>query len=182
MLIVHRLDGLDVFRLAATPFTSGVEFRLTWDRHGLVGWTAFQITTNIHERHQPPQISFREIRVCKISGWKLILTLSIFCPYNMRMEIVGFEWDDVKADINAHKHGVTFEEAETVFSDPLSRVIEDPDHSSYDEDRFIILGMSALSRLLVVCHCYRTANNTIRIISARKATRHESGPYAGKGR
>lgn len=56
----------------------------------------------------------------------------------MRMEIVGFEWDDVKADINAHKHGVTFEEAETVFSDPLSRVIEDPDHSSYDEDRFII--------------------------------------------
>lgn len=59
-LIVHRLDGLDVFRLAATPFTSGVEFRLTWDRHGLVGWTAFQITTNIHERHQPPQISFKE--------------------------------------------------------------------------------------------------------------------------
>ena len=47
--IVHRLDGLDVFRLAATPFTSGVEFRLTWDRHGLVGWTAFQITTNIHD-------------------------------------------------------------------------------------------------------------------------------------
>ena len=90
--------------------------------------------------------------------------------------------NDVKADINAHKHGVTFEEAETVFSDPLSRVIEDPDHSSYDEDRFIILGMSALSRLLVVCHCYRTANNTIRIISARKATRHESGQYAGKGR
>lgn len=98
----------------------------------------------------------------------------------MRMEIVGFEWDDVKADINAHKHGVTFEEAETVFSDPLSRVIEDPDHSSYDEDRFIILGMSALSRLLVVCHCYRTANNTIRIISARKATRHESGNMQGK--
>lgn len=60
MLIVHRLDGLDAFRLAATPFTSGVEFRLTWDRHGLVGWTAFQITTNIHERHQPPQISFKE--------------------------------------------------------------------------------------------------------------------------
>lgn len=59
-LIVHRLDGLDAFRLAATPFTSGVEFRLTWDRHGLVGWTAFQITTNIHERHQPPQISFKE--------------------------------------------------------------------------------------------------------------------------
>ncbi|WP_427777277.1 BrnT family toxin [Bifidobacterium bifidum] len=98
------------------------------------------------------------------------------------MEIVGFEWDDIKADINVHKHGVTFEEAETVFSDPLARVIEDPDHSSYDEDRFIILGLSTLSRLLVVCHCYRTANHTIRIISARKATRRESGQYAGKGR
>ncbi|MCI6533019.1 MAG: BrnT family toxin [Bifidobacterium animalis] len=98
------------------------------------------------------------------------------------MEIVGFEWDDVKASTNVRKHGVTFEEAETVFNDPLARVIEDPDHSSYDEERFIILGMSTLSRLLVVCHCYRTANRTIRIISARKATRHESNQYAEKGR
>ena len=87
-----------------------------------------------------------------------------------------FEWDESKARINQQKHGVSFEEAQTVFDDADALQIFDPDHSE-SEDRFIMLGMSAVLRILVVCHCYRANDDTIRIISARKATRNESSTY-----
>jgi len=87
-----------------------------------------------------------------------------------------FEWDPHKAEINQRKHGVSFDEAATVFDDDEALRIFDPDHSE-DEDRFIMLGMSAVLRLLVVCHCYRANDEVIRIISARKATRNEGSAY-----
>ena len=87
-----------------------------------------------------------------------------------------FEWDAEKASINQKKHGVTFEEAQTVLGDYDALRIFDPDHSE-DEDRFILLGMSAVLRILVVCHCYRENDEKIRIISARKATKKESAAY-----
>ena len=87
-----------------------------------------------------------------------------------------FEWDAEKASINQKKHGVTFEEDQTVFGDYDALRIFDPDHSE-DEDRFILLGMSAVLRILVVCHCYRENDEKIRIISARKATKKESAAY-----
>ena len=88
-----------------------------------------------------------------------------------------FEWDAEKASINQKKHGVTFEEAQTVFGDYDALRIFDPDHSE-DEDRFILLGLSTVLRILVVCHCYREDDERIRIISARKATKKESAAYA----
>jgi len=81
-----------------------------------------------------------------------------------------------KAAANERKHGVGFEEAKSVFSDERAKLIDDPDHSE-KEDRFILLGISGLLRVLVVCHCYRTEGNVIRIISARKATARESKSY-----
>ena len=94
------------------------------------------------------------------------------------MDAIRFVWDDGKASANLAKHGVAFSEARTVFFDPRARLIPDPDHS-WDEDRFVILGLSAALRLLVVCHCYREARGQIRIISARKATKTESRAYGG---
>ena len=92
------------------------------------------------------------------------------------MSALQFEWDDRKAAANEQKHGVSFEEARTVFFDERARLIDDPDHSD-DEERFILLGLSSVLRLLLVCHCYRSDGNTIRIVSARKATAFESKSY-----
>lgn len=92
------------------------------------------------------------------------------------MNDLSFEWDKSKATINLKKHGVSFEEAKSAFSDERAKLIVDPDHSE-DEDRFILLGYSSSMRLLVVCHCYRTDESIIRIISARKASRHEAASY-----
>ena len=89
---------------------------------------------------------------------------------------MNFEWDENKARINQEKHGVSFDEAKTVFDDAVALQKFDPDHSE-SEDRFIMLGMSAVLRILVVCHCYRADDETIRIISARKATRNECSTY-----
>ena len=89
---------------------------------------------------------------------------------------MNFEWDENKARINQEKHGVSFDEAKTVFDDADALQIFDPDHSE-SEDRFIMLGMSSVLRILVVCHCYRADDETIRIISARKATRNECSTY-----
>jgi uncharacterized DUF497 family protein len=88
-----------------------------------------------------------------------------------------FEWDTNKNASNEKKHGLSFNEAKTVFTDPFARLIHDPDHSD-EEDRFILLGTSIHSRLLVVCHCIRS-NNSIRIISARKADKQERNMYEG---
>ena len=92
------------------------------------------------------------------------------------MSQLHFEWDDEKAAANVKKHGISFEEAKSVFRDERAKLINDPDHSE-SEDRFVLLGLSETLRLLVVCHCYRDENHVIRIISARKATTKESKSY-----
>ena len=92
------------------------------------------------------------------------------------MDILKFEWDEHKNIINKNKHNIAFEEAQTVFYDKDALVIDDPDHSEYEE-RFIILGESNRANLLVVCHCYRVSDTVIRIISARKATKSETRQY-----
>ncbi|OIP16226.1 MAG: hypothetical protein AUK51_11130 [Comamonadaceae bacterium CG2_30_59_20] len=71
---------------------------------------------------------------------------------------------------------MSFEEAKSVFLDERAKLIDDPDHSD-DEERFVLLGLSRTLRLLVVCHCYRSEGNIIRIISARKASSHEAKSY-----
>ena len=87
-----------------------------------------------------------------------------------------FDWDENKNQINQKKHGITFEEASSVFYDDEALLKDDPDHSG-DEERFIILGFSNKANLLVVCHCYRESDTIIRIISARKATVAENKQY-----
>ena len=91
--------------------------------------------------------------------------------------MLQFEWDPLKAESNLAKHGVSFTEASTVFGDPLSLTIFDPDHSD-DEDRFILLGTSGSERLLVISHTFR--NDIIRLINARPATRRERLQYESK--
>ena len=88
------------------------------------------------------------------------------------MSTLRFEWDERKALANEKKHGVSFDEARSVFFDERARLIDDPEHSE-DEERFILMGLSSSLRLLLVCHCYRSKANVIRIISARKATARE---------
>ena len=93
------------------------------------------------------------------------------------MDHLNFEWDANKSASNIKKHGISFDEAKTVFTDEYARLIGDPDNSQ-DEDRFILLGTSIDSKLLVVCHCIREAGS-IRIISARKADKQERKIYEG---
>lgn len=92
------------------------------------------------------------------------------------MPDLRFEWDAHKKTQNRRKHGVSFAEAVTVFSDEHALLIDEPDHSTR-EDRFALLGLSARLRTLVVVHCYREREAVIRIISARKATRRERDIY-----
>jgi len=92
------------------------------------------------------------------------------------MDHIRFDWDKEKNIANQRKHGISFEEAQSVFVDENALMIYDPDHSG-NEDRFILLGLSASIRLLVVCHCYRKDDDIIRIISARKATHMEQKRY-----
>ena len=91
--------------------------------------------------------------------------------------MVEFEWNDAKSQSNPRKHGVSFVEAATVFQDEFARVLPDPDHS-IDEQRYLLLSVSSMMRLLVVSHCER-AVNSIRIISARKASLRELKKYEG---
>ena len=92
------------------------------------------------------------------------------------MKSLSFSWDERKNKENQRKHGVSFIEAKTVFYDEHARLLHDPEHSK-EEDRFILLGFSASLRMLVVCHCYREEHGVIRLISARKATKHERKKY-----
>ena len=96
--------------------------------------------------------------------------------YNTNTSELKFDWSPVKAQANFRKHGVSFEDAKSVFSDENARLIHDPDHSK-EEDRFVLLGLSNNLRVLVVAHCYRSNDQVIRIISARKATREEQRHY-----
>lgn len=94
------------------------------------------------------------------------------------MSNIRFTWDATKVAQNRRKHGVSFEEAQSVFYDDYAQLVADPDHSR-EEDRFILLGRSSQMRLLIVCHCYRESDSVIRIISARKATKKEQQSYPG---
>ena len=92
------------------------------------------------------------------------------------MAEIRFAWDPRKNAENRRKHGISFEEAETVFADEHALLIDDPDHST-TEDRFVLLGLSARFRVLLVVHSYREHDDIIRIISARRATKQERGRY-----
>lgn len=92
------------------------------------------------------------------------------------MRKLELTWDPIKAEENSRKHDVAFEEARTVFYDDFAVEFYDDEHSDW-EDRFLLLGLSSRLRLLLVCHCHREADATIRIISARKATRNEAKLY-----
>jgi len=92
------------------------------------------------------------------------------------MKKIKFEWDEKKAQINIHKHGISFEEAMSVFYDERAIEFFDDEHSEWEE-RFLLLGLSQKMNLLLICHCYRESNGTIRIISARKATKNEAKYY-----
>lgn len=99
-----------------------------------------------------------------------------FIPYNVHMPGLRFEWDEGKNRSNAKKHGVDFEEARTAFYDEHAVQFFDPEHSE-DENRFILLGISFKLRVVVVCHCYRESELSIRLISARKADKPEEQDY-----
>lgn len=114
-----------------------------------------------------------------LSSINSVLTLVVLYDsdnYIVVMEAYLFEWNSDKADTNRKKHGVSFEEASTVFYDELARLVPAPD-SSMLENRFVLLGLGSQNRLLVVCHCYRGLEKSIRIISARKANSKERRSY-----
>ena len=92
------------------------------------------------------------------------------------MHDLQFEWDASKASSNKKKHGINFDEAKSAFFDENALVISDDGHSD-NEERFVLLGLSVVARVLVVFHCYRKKDSVIRIISARKATKKESMQY-----
>ena len=92
------------------------------------------------------------------------------------MPEIRFDWEPVKAEENLRKHGVSFDEAQTVFYDEYATEFYDDTHSE-SEDRFLLLGLSSHLRLVMVCHCYRENDSVIRIISARKATVNEAKFY-----
>ena len=92
--------------------------------------------------------------------------------------MIQFEWDEAKAAENLKKHQVSFEEAQSIFFDEFGVQFFDDDHSS-GEDRFLMLGMSSRAKLLIVCHCERNHGATVRIISARMATKRDSAFFRG---
>lgn len=92
------------------------------------------------------------------------------------MEKLVFTWDESKNVVNKKKHGVSFEEAQTVFFDEYAIEFDDPDHSE-DENRFLLVGLSQKLRVIIVSHCFLENKSEIRIISARKATRKEENAY-----
>lgn len=96
--------------------------------------------------------------------------------YNVRMSHLKFEWDKRKENANLNKHGISFEEARATFYDENAIQFFDPDHSD-EEDRFILLGISHKLNTLVVCHCFREQETSVRIISARKADKDEENFY-----
>jgi uncharacterized DUF497 family protein len=109
----------------------------------------------------------------------------MFMDYDMGQdisyELYGqvFVWNHEKAKINIEKHGVSFEEAATVFIDPVAEYFADDEHSN-DEERFIILGVSSQARALIVCHCMREDDDIVRIFSAREITKHDKKRLRGE--
>ena len=114
--------------------------------------------------------------------WTAGLDTQLHCRYALaRVPDLRFEWDRAKNSENKRKHRIAFEEAQTVFYDDRALIIEDPDEA-HGEDRFLLLGLSAALRVLVVCHCYRDDDGVIRIISARRAVRSERAEYERRWR
>jgi hypothetical protein len=111
-----------------------------------------------------------------LGGISGVVALKLHCSYTTFVANLRFDWDARKNAANKRKHGISFEEARTVFYDDHALLIEDPDEND-EEDRFVLLGISAALRMLVVCHCYREKDSLIRIISARKANRKEREDY-----
>ena len=93
------------------------------------------------------------------------------------MSELRFEWDERKNRENRRKHGVSFEEARTVFYDEWAILVEDEGAGDHGESRFVLLGMSLGAKILVICHCYREEGDVIRLISARKANKSERRDY-----
>jgi len=93
---------------------------------------------------------------------------------------IFFDWDDTKEVMNKRKHGISFNEAMTVFADEHAQIYSDEEHSD-DEERFVLIGCSENEQLLMVCHCYRESETVTRLISARKATRDERKKYENGG-
>jgi uncharacterized DUF497 family protein len=110
-----------------------------------------------------------------------LLANTLHCSYTRPVAELGFEWDEDKNAGNRRKHGVSFEEARSVFYDDRALFLKDPDETS-SEQRFLLLGLSSALRTVVVCHCYRQEDEVIRIISARKATRTEREQYERRWR
>ena len=92
--------------------------------------------------------------------------------------MIEFTWNADKVAANLKKHGVSFEEAQSIFYDEFAVQFYDAQHS-VKEDRFLMLGLSSQARIIIVCHCEQDAGHTIRIISARKATKNECQHYPG---
>ena len=97
------------------------------------------------------------------------------------MPALRIQWDEAKSRTNKRKHGVSFEEAATVFFDENALLLDDPKHSE-EEDRFVLIGLSVSLRIIVVCHCYRADDEIIRIISARRATKPEAKVYVQRSK
>lgn len=97
------------------------------------------------------------------------------------MTHLRFQWDARKSASNERKHGVSFDEARSVFADERALLIDDPDHSD-DETRFVLLGLASTLRLVVVCHCYREPGDSVRLISARRADSSERATYTERWR
>lgn len=95
------------------------------------------------------------------------------------MHPLRFDWDPAKAAANLRKHGISFDEAQTVFLDEHALILVDPDHSG-QEERFVLLGLSSVLRVLVVVHCYRDDEAVLRLVSARRATRSERAQYGAR--
>ena len=105
-------------------------------------------------------------------GGSIVRLNDIFFSINK----IIFQWDEQKNKINQQKHGISFEEAESVFFDDYAVQFWDEEHSQ-EEERFLLLGLSSQMRILIVVHCFREEDSIIRIVSARKATKNESKEY-----
>ena len=113
-----------------------------------------------------------------LPGAKKTFDHGLQCTYTVNMKSITFEWDNNKAEENKKKHGISFNEAQSVFFDEDAVQFWDKKHT-LEEERFLMLGLSNEFRILLVVHCYREDDATIRIISARKATKKEKKEYPG---
>ena len=145
-----------------------------------------RVETTAHSMHQTPVNTWRvpfphRHKSGHIFTASLSRLFGHYCVVRMQyvrfdVDELRFEWDPAKARLNRRKHGVAFEEAQTVFADEDAVLVADPVHSA-SEDRFYLLGLSARLRVLVVVHCYRVDDELVRLISARKARSSERAQY-----